>query len=361
LPTPGATNQKQVVESSSSTQSSASQNNDNENSVSENNGNDDIANSGQSSNDQPGGNSDSKARLKAKPKKKISAKIVTPKTTILSDADTVFNAIITNEEGEPTQVGNIFWNFGDGESVASQNTNPVAHVYGYPGRYVVTVEYYESFYDREPKASDRATIIVSMPQIEFDDDGLALSLKNKGKSEIDISRWQILTENSSYIFPRGSVLLSGSFIILEKKKAGLMETGQYSLRFPNFRLILVAKDILLEVVEKAPLPIVSAQDKKEVTTTETAPYSSMASTSANVSVAMPADTLHEQTLFEPISESTQLSQVAESQTVEEGSKDIAKESKNTIYKKIPKQVWILVGIVFISSFLGIALSRLHKN
>ncbi len=170
---------------------------------------------------------------KAKAQKKIIAKIVLPIETILFDANAIFTAKITGTDGNPLLRGNIFWNFGDSESIFTKNVDPVTHVFSYPGRYVVTLQYFENYYDREPKSIDRATVIANVPKMEFLDDGLTLSLKNTGKTEVDISGWIVDDGTGNFIFPKSTILLAGSMLILEKKKLNLQNAEMYNLSYSN--------------------------------------------------------------------------------------------------------------------------------
>ncbi len=220
-----------------------------------------------------------------KAQKTITAKIGIPVGTILYDSSITLSAEIIGIDGVPVKHGYIVWNFGDGEGLTTINTNPVMHIYNYPGRYVVQIIYYENIYDREPKVTSRTTITVTPPKIEFSDNGLTFSLKNSGKTEIDISFWKIQSADYHFIFPEGTYLLASGLIILEKKKIGLPDIPGYRLMYPNtlpVPLLIpeieiapkVSESKIIDVVERLidPQPVTTEPDDQIVDIPETEPF-----------------------------------------------------------------------------------------
>lgn len=199
-----------------------------------------------------------------KTQKKITAKVIVPIGANYFDASIKISASVVGVSGKPMDHGYIVWNFGDGEMYTSVNTDPSVHVYAYPGRYVVQINYFEHYYDTVPTAEARATISIIPPKIEFTDDGLALSIKNTGKTESDISNWSIsatpsdhsvIFPKNNFAFPQNTYLLAGSTIILEKKKNGIpQDADKYYLMYPNMLVATTTSEatVTLREVEKIP-------------------------------------------------------------------------------------------------------------
>lgn len=169
-------------------------------------------------------------------KKKTTASISFTPSIILYDSATLLTPVITSPNGEKANHGYVVWNFGDGEMYKSQNTDAVPHTFSYPGRYVVNINYYDWYYDSVPSATAKAVISAASPNIEWSDDGYAFSLKNAGKADIDISKWQIADGNSREVlfsFPENTTLLAGSLLILEKQKLHIKDVNAYVLQYPN--------------------------------------------------------------------------------------------------------------------------------
>ncbi len=234
LATPGASNSNQSNDSGDNSGSGGNSGNG-DNGGGDNGGNNNQNNN--SNNSQSGSSIGTSTTTATKKEKNYSAKITLVSNTVLADSDVIFNAKIINLEGLATTRGNLFWNFGDGESIYLRSAEPIVHSYVYPGRYVATLMYYENYYDPLPKVTDRITITVKEVQIEFEDDGLSIFLKNTSNTEMDISYWQIGNINSKFSFPKNSILLSGGYLILEKKHIGLSESFPYELHYSNTKLI----------------------------------------------------------------------------------------------------------------------------
>lgn len=201
-----------------------------------------------------------------KTQKKITAKVIVPIGANYFDASIKISASVVGVSGKPMDHGYIMWNFGDGEMYTSVNTDPSVHVYAYPGRYVVQINYFEHYYDTFPVAEARAIISIIPPKIEFTDDGLALSIKNTGKTESDISNWSISATPSdhsvvfpknNFTFPQNTYLLAGSTVILEKKKNGIpQDAAKYYLMYPNMLVATTTSEVIvaLHEVEKIEIP-----------------------------------------------------------------------------------------------------------
>ncbi|MBP7832047.1 MAG: lamin tail domain-containing protein [Candidatus Pacebacteria bacterium] len=233
IPTPGSAKQN----------GSISNEDDGENSGSDTNDNTDE--SGDVNDDQNGNNSTNVAS------KKITANIVLPPSVIFFDASATLSLKVTMPNGTPADHGWVYWNFGDGESYTAVNTDPAIHIFAYSGKYVVQANYYENYYDRIPTASHKIAVSVAAPKIELSDNGLTISMKNAGKSEMDISEWKIQEGSAlnAFTFPINTYLLAGSTVILEKKKIGLIDADEYILMYPNGLKAASTADSIIEDVK----------------------------------------------------------------------------------------------------------------
>jgi hypothetical protein len=279
---------------------------------------------------------------KSKPPKKIVAKITLPTGSVLSDGNTHIQVKITGSDGELANRGRVVWNFGDGESIETFDLTAVGHIYAFPGRYVINLSYYEFYFDLEPKATDRATILVSAPSLLFSDDGMYLSLKNTAKNEVDISRWEIVSSATSFIFPKGTVLLAGSMIVISKNKAKLEDTHVYKLLFPNGNTATTT-DIVPEI------PIEEANEK----TVQPVP----------ASIIIPAVPENQTGEVAPeVEVENTLEQIIQKPAVEAAVATSLPEVAKSKSEGIPrKSIYILVGIIISAALFGIAFNRAGRE
>ncbi len=165
--------------------------------------------------------------------------ISTADMLLVYDNTVIYKIKVTNEDGKDVDHGQVYWNFGDGESYQSQNTGDIPHTYSYPGHYVVQAAYFEHFYDNVPYLVDRYTVFVHVPNISFRDDGMAVAIKNDNTSELDISGWQIADDTRSqvYVMPTGTIILAGALLIIDKQKMHIPLMEEYRLLYPNNNLV----------------------------------------------------------------------------------------------------------------------------
>jgi len=111
--------------------------------------------------------------------------------------------------------GYFFWNFGDGntmEYINQEMKDNVSHVYYYPGEYVVTLEYRKSILSDTPDDLAQITIQVLPKQVIISavtsDSGPVIELSNTTSMNADLSGWILESRLSSFIIPRGTVILA---------------------------------------------------------------------------------------------------------------------------------------------------------
>ncbi len=247
IPTPGSAKQNGSISNEDGSGSDV----DNTNGNSDDSGDVNDDQNGNNSTNTDSTNGTNTTSTKNKAAKKITASIVLPPSVIFYDASATLSLKVTMPNGTPADHGWVYWNFGDGESYTAVNTDPAIHIFAYSGKYVVQANYYENYYDRIPTASHKIAVSVVAPKIELSDNGLTISMKNAGKSEMDISEWKIQEGSAlhSFIFPLNTYLLAGSTIILEKKKIGLVDADEYTLMYPNGLQAASTTDPIIEDVE----------------------------------------------------------------------------------------------------------------
>jgi len=100
------------------------------------------------------------------------------------------------------------WSFGDGTSYTGEK---VEHLYKYIGDYNVVLN--GSCGDRH--SVSRTSIKVILPKVSISKkiDG-AIEIYNKGKNEINLYKWRILSETQSYTFPVDTIISAGKNVML---------------------------------------------------------------------------------------------------------------------------------------------------
>jgi hypothetical protein len=141
---------------------------------------------------------------------KISAKIVA-KTIAVTGVPLSFNTVISGYQTTETVFGKFVWNFGDGMARTDSQTKKFSYTYQYPGEYVVTLSYYQSYSTQEPTATDRLTIKVVPASITISSVGdIAdpfVELQNTSTYEIPLSGWKLQGIAHYFIIPDGTILL----------------------------------------------------------------------------------------------------------------------------------------------------------
>ena len=152
-------------------------------------------------------------------KQKIKTEIVV-KNTVFTGVSLKFSAYTLGYYGEVLPYGRYFWNFGDGDA-REMKVNEVenfTHTYFYPGDYVVSLEYYMSYYGDVPEAIDKMIIKVIDPNLVIsnvgDEKDFFIEITNNGNTDADISKWILASQNSSFILPKNTIIEPRKKLIL---------------------------------------------------------------------------------------------------------------------------------------------------
>jgi ATP-dependent Zn protease len=136
-----------------------------------------------------------------------------------------FQATVFGHKGEKLYSGEYFWNFGDGGSgkMDAFNTQPFSHTYYYPGNYVVSLDYYQTFYtdDSTPDASSQVNIKIIPESISISNVGDAndffIEITNNTNDSADLSNWVLVSAQKGFKIPRNTIVASKQKIILSPK------------------------------------------------------------------------------------------------------------------------------------------------
>jgi hypothetical protein len=128
-------------------------------------------------------------------------------------------------EGANIIRGKFLWNMGDGTEFVLDRNEKFEHFYEYEGSYVVSVEYYSTFFEGiEPNATHRTTVNVSNPAItisKIHPDG-GVEIRNNSGREIDLSGWSLIENTGKrFTIPNRTFILAGRSIVFNPKQTKL--------------------------------------------------------------------------------------------------------------------------------------------
>ncbi len=207
----------------------------------------------------------------------IVTKIITSQKAV-TGIPTTFSEMTTGTKRETLDQGRWVWNFGDGTSREDiKDPGTFTHTFAYSGDYVVTLEYYETvFVGSLPDAVARTTVSVITPRvvishISYDAKG-GIELSNTSGIDMDISGWTIGSGQSSFVFPKNSIILKDKKITLAGRNLGIeIKPGQaVALLYPDTTIASVFPEqakIAVAVTKpkiKAPVAVTDSPIKPEV-------------------------------------------------------------------------------------------------
>ncbi|MEK7572516.1 MAG: lamin tail domain-containing protein [Patescibacteria group bacterium] len=180
-----------------------------------------------------------------------------------------FQANNLGYSGEMLNYGRNFWNFGDGDSKEQiNNFDKFSHIYSYPGKYIVSLEYYANYYSEIPDTINKITIDVIPLSIIIskvgDEKDFFIELKNNSDYEMDISKWVLSSLNKTFVLPKNTGILSKSKIILSPKITNFTIGDEKNLKLATptgeiiFNYGVPAIDKQIELSNNIKNPIVSA-------------------------------------------------------------------------------------------------------
>lgn len=178
------------------------------------------------------------AKTKPVEVKKIKTEIIS-KTMAFARIPLLFEGTALGYNNESLRYGKYFWNFGDGDSkeIQAVNAEKFTHTYFYPGEYNVNLEYYASYYNDAPDASDNITVKVVEAGVVIssvgDEKDFFIELTNNSDYDADISKWMLFGNGKSFVFPRNTILSSKDKMIISPRVTHFSVADKSSLELAN--------------------------------------------------------------------------------------------------------------------------------
>lgn len=150
------------------------------------------------------------------------------------------------------------WSFGDGATSMIWGAHPISHTYYYPGTYTVFLE--APNLNLSAKLSVRAVAPEVFLITQGDRVHSSVTIENRGSEELDMEKWQLLSEGNIFILPK-LVVASKQSVRLpsEVTRLATPEGGYVELRFPSGARVPVVENTPI-VQEVASSTVVSVSN-----------------------------------------------------------------------------------------------------
>lgn len=152
--------------------------------------------------------------------------------TVPVGATIIFSGRVWGLKKEPIENARMVWAFGDG---ASADGASVSHIYYYPGEYTAVLDAASGFY----AASDRVRVTAVVPSLTLRTGGDSarsfVAIENSGNTELDLSGWQISSQEKNFILPKNTLIGARKILTVPSEISGFSApaTSIVSLSFPN--------------------------------------------------------------------------------------------------------------------------------
>lgn len=183
--------------------------------------------------------------------------------TVSAGAPVTFTGRVWGIKKEPIDNAHMTWTFGDG-AIADGAT--VSHIYYYPGEYTAVLDVASGYYS----ASNRVRIMAVSPSLILHTGGDSarsfVAIENFGNDELDLSGWQIKTQEKTFTLPKNTLILAHKTLTIASEISGLQvaTTTTVSLHFPNGTLVPPAGT--LPATETKSLPSAVAPSSPAIST-----------------------------------------------------------------------------------------------
>jgi hypothetical protein len=178
------------------------------------------------------GNSGSISRFPVEPQ--IFSYIDGPKI-VVTGVDAIFNGTTFGIDKKPLENARYVWSFGDG---ATKEGSKVFHSWNYPGTYMIVLE--TSVGEFNSSARQKVEVVaakINISEIKYGDAGF-VAVKNESNNDIDLSRWILQADDSQFIFPKNTIILSGTVLPFANSVTRfLSDFKSVSLFYPNGTLV----------------------------------------------------------------------------------------------------------------------------
>jgi len=167
---------------------------------------------------------------------KITTKIISP-SIVSSTIPFYVSSLTTTSKKETLISGRYVWNFGDGTSLETKSQQEIEHTYDYPGEYVLSLSYFNNYFEKIPVSTSRITIKVISADIIIstvgNDSDSFIEFENKSKYEIDISGFVIKGNTRNFTIPTGTIILPNHKLKFSSKITNFTESDISSVVVTN--------------------------------------------------------------------------------------------------------------------------------
>lgn len=181
--------------------------------------------------------------------------------TVISAHDPVaFEGIVKRDEAILLK-GRFRWSLGDGTTFEKNKLVPFEYTYDTPGRYVVVLEYFRTYFDEKPLVRVQKTIRVISGDITItavDTQG-TITISNNEQSVIDLSGWRIVSAGTTFVFGDNTFILQGDTLAIPYRVHKLAVS-------PNSFVVLQKPDGVL--VSRYPKPYHATTTTQEISNIE---------------------------------------------------------------------------------------------
>jgi len=143
---------------------------------------------------------------------KITTKIISPKI-VTAGLPFYVSSIASTSKKDTLISGRYVWNFGDGTSFELKSQQELEHIYNYPGEYVLSLSFFNNYFEKIPSSTSRLTIKVISADIVIISVGQGsdpfIEINNKSNNEIDTSGFIIKGVIHNFTIPVGTIILPG--------------------------------------------------------------------------------------------------------------------------------------------------------
>jgi hypothetical protein len=131
--------------------------------------------------------------------------------------------------------GLYVWNMGDGTVVKTKGSTPHQYTYRYPGTYTVAIAYYQHNTDTLPFLKHTETVRIQIPSInvEIQEDGKVLEIKNNIDKSIDLSGWRVRNDGTEAMIPDMTILAPKASIVIPAYTLGIKRYDKSEIIAPD--------------------------------------------------------------------------------------------------------------------------------
>ncbi|PIY58555.1 MAG: hypothetical protein COY98_01400 [Candidatus Yonathbacteria bacterium CG_4_10_14_0_8_um_filter_43_17] len=179
---------------------------------------------------------------------------------VLAGAPIIFEGKIAGLENNFGRSVQTTWSFGDGASSVGES---VLHTYYYPGEYTAVLDVVSG----SLTATDKMLVRVVLPNLSLSSGGdnarSFFTIVNHGGDELDVSGWQVASNEKIFTFPKNTILGARKSAPFASEVTGLATPVGVipELRFPNGTSVPIKVEA---IASQDPTPILKTPEKTKV-------------------------------------------------------------------------------------------------